>query len=256
MKRLIQLLLALVTISAAASPIPEFPFIAVQGKASSEVPPDNATITFTVLVHGTDSDSATKQVNDTLKQVTDAILAMAVPKGALTAADLGKRAVRERGNNYQDLKILGYDVSRDVKVKIEDLGRYTSVIQLIMKTDNITSVSSTFDTVKRNDVEAELVGKACADAKRKALQMSKGVGARLGSVFAVSDRDFTSLDERFGFGYPASTLGSGSVDDDVPIFVPAKIDIHAYVEVLYRLTQEQDSEQDGGGQPATRPESK
>jgi uncharacterized protein YggE len=240
MKRLLPLLLALIAIPTAASPIPDFPFIAVSGDASTDVPPDTAVVTFTVIVHGTDSEAATKQVNEALKQVTDGILAMGVPKGALTAADLTKKAVRERGDDYQRLKILGYDVSRDVKIEIGDLERYTAAIRLIMKTGNITSVSSEFDIARRNEVEAELVGQACADAKRKALLLSKGVGAELGAAFAVSDGDFSDLDGRFGFGYSGGGGGEfGEEDDEAPIFVPAKIDVHAYVQVLYRLGTKQ-----------------
>ena len=245
MKRILPILLTFVATSALASPIPDFPFIAVSGEALAEVAPDKAEITFSVLVHSEDPEAATREVNQTLRKLAEGIIALKVPKRALTADDLGKRAVRERGENYQKLKILGYDVSRDVKVAIDDLERYTDVIRLIMKTTNITSVSSSFDIAKRDAVEAELIGKACADANRKALLMSKGVGSELGSVFAVSDRDFTSINERFGFGYSGG--GAGEFSDDVPIFVPAKIDINASVEVLYRLGSAHNREQDAGG---------
>jgi uncharacterized protein len=231
------LTLALVTmLHAAASPVPDFPFIAVSGGAEVEVPPDKATIHFKVLVHGAESEAAAGTVNDTLKKLVEGIVALGVDKGGVTADDLEREAVREQDENRNLLKVLGYDVSREVKVEIADMTKYTPAIDLIMKSAHVTSVSSEFDTRKRDEIDAELMGKACADAKRKALLMSKGVGTELGEVFAISDREFTGLPERFGFGY--DSMRSGGMLPDVPVlpvFVPAKIKIRGEVEVLYRL---------------------
>lgn len=222
----------------AASPVPDFPFITVRGSAEVEVPPDEATISFSVLVHGAESGAAADAVNDTLKKLVEGITGLGVDKGAVTADDLEREAVRQKDENRTELKIVGYDVSRDVKVKISEIAHYNGVVSLIMKAENVTGVTSYFDTRRRDEIEAELMGKACADAKRKALLMSKGVGTELGEVFAISDLDFDGLATGFGFGsYLADGLlgglppGSG----DVPVFVPAKIEIDLSVQVLYRL---------------------
>ena len=170
-----------------ASPIPDFPFVAVSGVASTKIKPDKAAITFSVMVYDASSATATNSVNETLQKVTAKIIKLGFPKESITADDLSKSAVRKKGENYNQLEILGYSVSRSVNVKINDINKYTDAIQLIMKIDNITSVRSSFDTTKRNEIEAELVSTACADAKRKATLMTEGIGAKLGDVFAISN---------------------------------------------------------------------
>jgi uncharacterized protein YggE len=257
-KSLIALLL--VAAQLAASPLPDFPFIAVYGSATKEVSPDKATIKFTVLCHDPSSEVAVATVNKVLTAVVDGIVGLGVSKDALVADALSKQAVREKGDDYKHLKILGYDVSREVKVTISEIERYTAVIRLIMATDNITAVSSEFDTSTRDEIEAGLMATACADAKQKAGLLSKGVGLALGDVFAVSDEAFTALPNRFGFGYSGSVLVGGGVlpglGEEVPVFVPSKIKVQASVNVLYRLGSTIKREQGAAVQPPPAPTQK
>lgn len=246
-----------------ASPIPDFPFTAVDGSATKEVSPDKATITFTVLCHDPSSEVAVTTVNKVLTVVVDGILGLGIGKESLIAGDLSKEAVREKGEDYKQLKILGYDVSREVKVTVSEIQRYTAVARLIMATDNVTRVSTEFDTSKRDEIEATLMATACADAKKKAELLCKGVGTELGDAFAVSDKEFTGLPGRFGFGYSGSDFAVGSMlpslggdAEEVPVFVPAKIEVRGSVSVLYRLGSATKLEQSAPGQPATGPLSK
>ena len=225
----------------AASPIPDFPFTAVRGSAAEEVAPDEATIRFTVLCHDASSEVAVATVNKVLTKLVDGIVELGVGKDDLVAADLSKEAVRQKGEDYKRLKIIGYDASREVRVTISEIARYTAVVRLVMATDHVTRVSSDFDTTKRDELEATLMAKACADAKRKAKLLCEGVGTELGDVFAVSDQNLTTLSDQFGFGYYGSVsagsallppIGSG---DEVPVFVPTTIEVRTSVHVLYRL---------------------
>lgn len=240
MKRSLTLIL-LVAAQLAASPVPDFPFTVVHGSATEEVAPDEATIHFRVLCHDPSSEAAVATVNEVLGKLVDGIVKLGVGKDAIVADDLSKEAVREKGDDYQRLKILGYDVSRDVEVTVAEIARYTAVVRLIMATDNTTRVSSEFDISKRDELEATLMMKACADAKAKAELLCKGVGTELGDVFAISDESFSSLYGQFGFGYSGGVLASAGIlpaigdEDEVPVFVPAKIEVSASVNVLYRL---------------------
>jgi len=232
----------------AASPLPDFPFTAVTGAATEQVAPDKATIEFTVLCHDPSSEVAVATVNKVLTKVVDGIVGLGIRKVDLVADDLSKEAVREKGEDNKRLKILGYDVSREVKVTVAEIDRYTAVVRFIMATDNITKVSTEFDTSKRNEIESALMASACAKAKKKAELLCKGVGTNLGEVFAVSDQNFTGLPSGFGFGYSGGdSFYRTGYEAEVPVFVPAKIDVRASVNVLYRLVSTKMREQDGSG---------
>ena len=253
MRKTIIGLTCLLATNLAASPIPDFPFIAVSGHASRGVAPDKATIYFTVLVHANDSDEAVNGVNETLKTLVSGLIELGVIDKDVIAHDLNKSAVREKSVEHNQLRILGYDVSREVKVVVRDLKRYSAVIRRIMITNNVTSVSSDFDTTNREQIEADLMTKACVDARRRADLMAKGVGTRVSSVFAVSDRELYRINEQFGFGYSGTLRGGAPPGEDVPIFVPSTIDLASDVNVLYRLDIQQDAnnpEQTDGNKPS------
>jgi uncharacterized protein YggE len=224
-----------------ASPIPDFPFTAVDGSARKEVSPDKATITFTVLCYDTNSEAAVTTVNKVLTEVVEGILGLGISKETLMAADLSKEAIREKGENDKLLKILGYNVSREVKIMLSEIKNYTAVARLIMVTDNTTRFSAEFDVSDRDEIEATLIAAACADAKKKAELLSKGVGANIGDAFAVSNQEFAGLPGRFGFGQSTFLCGIDSVlpslgdGSEILLFVPAKIELQASVHVLYHL---------------------
>ena len=235
------LALLIMTVQATASPVPDFPFIAVSGQASKEVPPDKATINFTVLCHDADSEVAVASINKTLKGLVEGIVGLGISKNAITADNFFKWAVREKGENFTQLKILGYDASREVKVTLSTVELYTSVVRLILATNGVTKIDSKFDSSSRDKIEAELLASACMDAKRKANLMCTGVGTTLGDVFAISDRNFTTLSDFIGFGHglsdsdPFGAAPLPGLGEEVPFFVPAKFEIQASVNVLYRL---------------------
>ena len=142
-------LFTLIASKLAASPIPDFPFTAVNGSATKEVLPGKATIKFTVLCYDPSSEVAVSNVNQVMTKAVDGIVGLGIMKEDLVADDLSKEAVREKGDDHKRLKILGYDVSREVKVTVAEIDRYTAVVRLIMATDNVTRVSTEFDTSKR-----------------------------------------------------------------------------------------------------------
>ena len=181
---------------------------------------------------------ATETVNSTLKLLTDEIMVLGVEKGGLTADDFEKRAIRVQTENREPLQVKGYEVSRDVRIELKEIGNYTSVVQVIMNSENISSISSYFDTTKREEIELELVRKSCGKAKKKAQVMSSGVGVDLGGVFAVSDVDFSRFGSNFGFDYGGGGMLGGSGRSEAPIFVPATIKLYASVTVLYRLSSD------------------
>jgi uncharacterized protein len=235
MRNTITGLICLLAANLAASPIPDFPFIAVAGRASREVAPDKAAIVFTVLFHAKESEEAVRQVNETLKALVSGLTELGVTEKDVRAHDLNKVAVREKSGDYNQLNILGYDVSREVKVVINDLKRYPAVIRRMMNTNNVTSVSSDFDVNNREQIEAELMIKACQDARKRADQMAKSVGTKVSGVFAVSDKELYDVGERFGFGYSGVFRDGAPPEEDVPVFVPSTIELVSNVDVLYRL---------------------
>jgi uncharacterized protein YggE len=220
-----------------ASPVPEFPFIQADGLAKREVPPTNAEITFKVLAFAKSPEESTATVQAALGKVIAALKEKGVGEDQITANDLAKSAVRNRhGDLQKDAEVLGYEVSREVKIKLKDLKSYPELVRILMSADHISSVESAFDTDKRDEIESELVGEACAKARKQADLLAKGAGVTIASVHAVNSHGFDDLHRSFGFSYPASHFG-GADNSEIPLFAPTSIELTTSVSILYRLNR-------------------
>lgn len=231
-------------IDVSAAGLPDFPFVPVSGTASREVAPDEATIRFEVFHYADKSEDAVRIVQQTLKKLTDELIALGVSKKDFTADDLEKSLVRQRGEQYQALKVLGYDISRSVRLELKNIGKFSEVIQKVMIADYVKSVRSHFGLSTEGELENELILEACEKAKSKGELLAKGVGGTLGDVYAVSSSDFEILPVHFGLGRPvsfgenieSSAIVSGSAEGrSVPVFAPKTIEFRASVEILYRF---------------------
>jgi uncharacterized protein len=221
--------------SGAAGQLPEFPFIYAQGEAKSEVSPDVATLTFTLEAFDAEASVATQVVADRSAQVVEICKQQGIPEADVVAFELGKHAVREQSDDFEDLKILGYEVSRTFRITIRQLDKYPTLASAVVGLPNVTEPETAFDVIAREKVEAELIGKACAKARDQAELMATGVGAVLGPVQAVSSTGFGNLEGRFGFAYGGT--GASSAGAVPSLFVPSTITVTKSVHVIFRLAK-------------------
>lgn len=240
--RILPLFVAMLGVST-ASPIPDFPFIMADGRVERDVPPTKATVRFTVLAFSKTAEESTSTVQSALVKVIAALKAEGVAENMIQAHDLDKSAVRKRNSDvYADTDVLGYEVSRKVLLTVPDLITYPKLARAIMIAEHVTDVKSTFETSKREEIEAELVGEACAKARKKANMLATGAGVTIDRVYAISERDLGytgSLMERSVIDGSAAANGpllpGDNAAPEIALFVPSKITVQASVNILYKL---------------------
>jgi uncharacterized protein len=223
---------------APASPVPDFPFILAEGSAEREVPPTDAEVTFKMLAFAKTSEESTSTVQAALAKVIAGLKEQGVGEDLITANELEKSAARGRNEeSHRAAEIVGYEVSREVQLRLPDLKNYPAIVRVLMAADHISRVKSTFDTAQREEVESELVGEACAKARKKADLMAKGAGVTIKSVHAVSSDGFENmrLSGHSSLGLPDLSYGAADDSADIPLFVPTAIGLSSSVSILYRL---------------------
>ncbi len=102
-----------------ASPIPDFPFVFARGKATIEVEPDTATMLFRIVSFRENSSNAVAEVRSRSVDVINFLGKQGFGKGTLVSYEIDKSVVRER-ENYVELKILGYEATRRLKLTIDE----------------------------------------------------------------------------------------------------------------------------------------
>lgn len=229
------------TFSVAASPIPDFPFVTVTGDSSRKVAPDMVTIELQALVFDKDAKQAQAKLEKTTVSLVTLLEENAIDLNKISSQQVNKRTKRARKNNsYDDLEILGYELTRQFKIELNDLKHFAALSNALLKMDNIVGISNKFDVSNKQEIGLELIAEAGAKAKTKANQMATGLGVELGSVFAFNDTgSFQTFFATFGLGsenhYNRRTMADMGFRSEKAAFIPEFIEITKRVNVVYRL---------------------
>lgn len=236
MKYLFVFLLAFYAYSGAASPLPDFPFVTVEGNAVKEVRPDIAVVRFEITTFSNSSEAANKALYKVTEEVLKIANELQIPTEALTSYEIEKQIKRKTDEDYNALEILGYEFSRSVKIELDTLNTYSELIHKLTVIDNVHNVSTDFDTSQREKLEIELISKAAKNARHKATIMAKGLGVQIDSVFAFNE--FGSFNSFFSTFQLSNNLSRISVTGSrmrEQIFIPKYIEIEKSINVIYKL---------------------
>jgi uncharacterized protein YggE len=255
MKTLLAILLLLMPSLASGSPIPDFPFLFVGGHASEDVPTARARITFSI-----ENENEKSEIGEAeLQKASIAMMALlkenGIPEKDIDASDVSKSRVSKDPFD-EDKKQLYFKFSQNFDVTITDLTLYPKLAELFIGSDKVSGFNSYFHAGNLNEVTKRLRVAALKDARENAKILAEASGTTLGAIHSISELDYSEFGELIGaesYNPPNIPPGRNEVYK-----VPPTVRESFYVRVLYRLpaAENNNAQQDGGGQPATRPESK
>lgn len=228
--------------STSASPIPDFPFVTVTGESSRKVAPDTVTIQLQALVFDKKAKSAQLKLEKTTASLVRLLEKHEIDLRNISSEQINKRTKRARNNkSYEDLEILGYELTRQFKIELSNLKNFSSLSNALLKQENIVAISNQFDVSNKQDIGVELIAEAAAKAKSKATQMATGLGVELGTVFAFNDTgSFQTFFATFGLGSERQYNGMRMSADEAfhskkAAFIPEFIKISKRINVVYKL---------------------
>jgi len=111
-----------------ASELPDFPFIVSTGVAEKDVTPDIATISINVHAFNKESAVALKTTSIAIDKIVELLKKYNIDIRQLEARNIQKSTTRKRDDNYNQLKILGYEVSRHLTLSIINLSQYAEIM--------------------------------------------------------------------------------------------------------------------------------
>jgi uncharacterized protein YggE len=236
MKRIVAIIsVSIWTALAYGSPLPDFPFIFAEGEAETNVAPDKAIMTFTIKSFDKNSSNAVSIVHARSYTVIKFLEEKGITSEFIVSYELDKEDVR-RTENYQELEIVGYEVTRNFKITINDLSQYAVIGKTLFETDNVVHIDPTFGRHDQKEIEKQLLTAACSNAKQNAEAMAHGFGQELGDIYCISKRDFGSLYAEFGFDDSSPVMyGSSQGLDKFNLLIPSTIAFHSRVKTLFKL---------------------
>lgn len=235
--RSILLVLIFVPLIAAASPLPDYPFVYASGVAHREVAPDKATISFRVKSYDVQAEQAYKKQSE----IADAVIAfsekLGVPSIDIVADAIEKTVVRKEDDKGKELDIIGYDAVRKVRIELKDLNRFPQLIDFLYSQSNIEQISVVFGSKDEEAILQSLTSDACKSARESAGRMAAGFQKKLGAVRAVSENGFSGIGSRFGLpgeevGYYAAAAIGEKRDFRV---IPSTISFGKAINVIFSI---------------------
>ncbi len=221
-----------------ASSLPDFPFINVTGEAKINVAPDTVTISFDLIAFEEDSEKALQAILIKGKKILGLCKESKIEASNITTLQLRKRTVRNRTTDRVNTGIKGYEVSQSYQIKIDDLSKYSVFVDKLVALNNTSSIHAGFGATNKNEILANLVLTASADAQRRADNLAKGMGVKIQSVFAVSeDKDFNSFSAEFGLGDNRIYASMEMSDISSNMFVPKTILFTKNVSAIYKIKE-------------------
>jgi uncharacterized protein YggE len=242
MKRIVAIaLISFSVVAAKAEDLPGFPFLMARGHARKELPPDMVKISFKIEVFDEVSSNALSHLTRRSAEVLQFIVGQKVDQKDIVAHEIEKDTVREK-KEYQELKILGYEVRRSISVTLRDLERFDHLMKFLLSTDNVVGTSADFDRSDREKISRELLAAASKDAREEAERLAAGFGVQVQSVYAISQRGFSNIGGEFGLdddAYYRYLPTFMEADGGKLLFVPATISFNGNVAALFKLKVEE-----------------
>ena len=229
-----------------AQEIDKMPMITVIGTAEVLVEPDE--IIFSLDVTKTDKDlQVAKRLNDeTVAKVLELTRRFAVsPQNVKTdyiSVEMKYESIRDAKTKIYDedsdeigKKVFrGYEVSKTVIVKLNDISKFQDFFAEALKT-GITEVNSVkFETSKRRENKDKAREMAMKAARDKAAAMSASINQTIGKAVRITE-GFTA-NPVYGAGLMSNAISTtGSFSESVATFAPGSIKVEAQVTVSFLL---------------------
>jgi uncharacterized protein len=241
MKRLIVLVVVLITVLATAQPqerptvTPRENTVFVGSDGKYEAAPDTAILQFTVAAQEATSEAAYSKASNAAERMRQALKSNGIdPK----SAELGFYSLQPVFDwKSSRRKIIAYRVNTNVTLKLRDftkVGPLTQALSAIEETDN-QSVNYTledFEAAKQKAVED-----AFQKAKASALTVAKASGRTLGDLtYASVDTDDQVRVVSAPMAMKAQTMEmANQAQPPTAEFTPQKITINAHVNAMFDL---------------------
>ena len=176
------LVLLLVAIGAEAQSISGSPFIAVHGKAKTEVVPDIFPVTITLKDTSLDASKTQALIEGYASQVVGLTKKMEMEDRDVTISNLSVSPEYRYDDKDEESVFLGNTYQRQIKLKFHTLDKLKQMIDALPKAKQVQLDTGTFESSQADVLRRELLTQAVDDARTTAGIMAKAVGKRLGTV--------------------------------------------------------------------------
>ncbi len=207
--------------------------ISVSGTAVTRIVPD--TIVWSVTVTSTDPQlsKAKKKSDERLKYILGVAKRLGAPEHCLQTGYLNVNKEYERKTNGRQGPFKHFTITRTATIKSTDTSRFDDYLTALVKNPDMR-VSYTLETSELETVRWETRIKAMEVVKKKAMAMTKVVGAQIGKPITITENAHGRTPNNISNAY--SFADQGGLDDlNGGTFAAGSIPVSVTVSVVFQL---------------------
>lgn len=209
--------------------------LTVQGEAEVRVTPDVATVQLGVTRRNEEANAAQSEANSVIDQIVAALEELGIYRESIQTSELSLRPLyqdpspRGQARSLEDLRILGYDASYTVTVRVSDLDQVGPVVDVSLEAGANRLQNISFDVADELPVRKEALKMAVAEAIEKAETMAAAAGVELVRIRKMDESNVSVQPLRMN-----RTMAMAEADTATPI-LPGQVTITATVILTYEI---------------------
>lgn len=204
--------------------------ISVVGTGSVAASPDMAEVTAGVLTQADTASAALAANTAAVKKLFDVLKAAKVAERDMQTRGFSVSPMMERRDrNISPPRIVGYQVSNQVAVRVRDLDSLGKLLDSLISAgaNRVNGIRFTFSNPR--ELADWSRSRAVEDAKRKAELYAKTAGIRVGRVLTISEQSVSVPRPRF-----FAAAEARAVTPDVPV-ARGEQEISARISVVFEI---------------------
>ena len=166
------------------------PYIAVHGKAKTQVVPDVFPLEITLKETSLDAAKTQTLIEGYASQIVALTQEMKMEDRDVTVSNLSVSPEYRFDDKDEEQVFLGNTYQRQIKLKFHTLEALKKMIEAVPQAKQVQLDTGAFLSSKSDQIRRELLGQAIDDARATAEIMATAVGKRLGTVHNVSNQGF------------------------------------------------------------------
>jgi uncharacterized protein len=212
------------------------PVLSVAGSGQARVTPDVANVRLGVLAQAETARAAQDQVNRTAAAILEAVRKQGIPQEQIQTSELNLNPVYSQGRpdgQLQEPKIVGYQASNVVSIRLEDLNKVGPVVDAGLAAGANRLDGVYFGLKNEGPARAAALTAAVGEARTKAEALARALKVRLVEILEVTEGGVAVYTPTFQkAGRMAMAMESSMADTPVS---SGQVSVDASVTLRYRI---------------------
>jgi uncharacterized protein len=205
---------AAISLPGRAADLPSYPFIHVSASSEVHLMPDTGELDIDIVSHDPDPDAAWKLVTDRLEAARALFARHGIAPDDVSVQDIVRRPRKTELQPNDEPAPMETRVALHVTVR--DLAPWTDMLRTLLATKDIESLAVSFSRSDREQVEADLATQALGTARRKAQNIARAIGAKLGPATGVALTPLKNLSNAMGMATEPASRYTGARNGEAP----------------------------------------